>query len=82
LALDDSPLYFTVGNLNFSWNNLRFTSISANGSTTRLNDMNVNIENHITQDVKTLKDLRPLFTKIANPIGASLATKIFGRFFD
>ena len=45
LALDDSPLYFTVGNLNFSWSNLSFTSISANGSTTGSNKMTVNIEN-------------------------------------
>ena len=82
LTLDDSPLYFTVGNLNFSWNNLRFTSISANGSTTSSKDMNVNLENHITQNVKTLKDLRPLFTKIAKPIGTALAAKLFGRFFD
>ena len=43
LALDDSPLYFTVGNLNFSWSNLSFTSISANGSTTGSNKMTVNI---------------------------------------
>ena len=57
LALDDSPLYFTVGNLNFSWSNLSFTSISANGSTTGSNKMTVNIENHISQDLKTLKDL-------------------------
>ena len=82
LALDDSPLYFTVGNLNFSWSNLSFTSISANGSTTGSNEMTVNIDNHISQDLKTLKDLRPLFTKIAKPIGTSLATKLFGRFFD
>ena len=82
LALDDSPLYFTVGNLNFSWSNLSFTSISANGSPTGSNEMTVNIDNHISQDLKTLKDLRPLFTKIAKPIGTSLATKLFGRFFD
>jgi hypothetical protein len=82
LALDDSPLYFTVGNLNFSWSNLSFTSISANGSTTGSNKMTVNIENHISQDLKTLKDLRPLFTKISKPISTSLVTKLFGRFFD
>ena len=82
LALDDSPLYFTVGNLNFSWSNLSFTSISANGSTTGSNKMTVNIENHISQDLKTLKDLRPLFTKISKPIRTSLVTKLFGRFFD
>ena len=82
LALDDSPLYFTVGNLNFSWSNLSFTSISPNGSTTGSNKMTVNIENHISQDLKTLKDLRPLFTKISKPIGTSLVTKLFGRFFD
>ena len=82
LALDDSPLYFTVGNLNFSWSNLSFTSISANGSTTGSNKMTINIENHISQDLKTLKDLRPLFTKISKPISTSLVTKLFGRFFD
>lgn len=82
LALDESPLYFTVGNLNFSWEKLHFTSISPNGSATKSNEVAVNIENHITQNVQTLKDLRPLFIKIASPAGTALATKLFGRFFD
>jgi len=77
LALDDTPLYFTIGTLNFSWTTLRFTSLNATGKPL---EIPVNIENHVTQDVNTLKDLRPLFVKIAIPAGTALAAKLFGQF--
>jgi hypothetical protein len=77
LALDDSPLYFTIDNLNFSWEKLRYTSLNSSG---KPQEIPIHIENHVTQDVNTLKDLRPLFVKIATPAGAALAAKLFGRF--
>ena len=77
LALDDTPLYFTIDNLNFSWEKLRYTSLNGSGQP---QEISVNIENHVTQDVNTLKDLRPLFVKIAAPAGTALAAKLFGQF--
>lgn len=77
LALDDSPLYFTIDNLNFSWEKLRYTSLNSSG---KPQEIPIHIENHVTQDVNMLKDLRPLFVKIATPAGAALAAKLFGRF--
>ena len=77
LALDDSPLYFTIDNLNFSWEKLRYTALNGSGKT---QEIPIHIENHVTQEVNTLKDLRPLFVKIATPAGAALAAKLFGRF--
>ena len=77
MALDDTPLYFTIDNLNFSWEKMRYTSLNGSGQP---QEIPVNIENHVTQDVNTLKDLRPLFVKIATPAGTVLAAKLFGRF--
>ena len=77
MALDDTPLYFIIDNLNFSWEKLRYTSLNGSGQP---QEISVNIENHVTQDVNTLKDLRPLFVKIAAPAGTALAAKLFGQF--
>ena len=79
LALDDTPLYFTIDNLNFSWEKLKHTTLN---SPNKPQEITVNIENNVTQDVNTLRDLRPLFVKISTPAGTAITAKLFGRFFD
>ena len=79
LALDESPLYFTIGNLNFSWERLKFTHLSDAGKS---RDVNINIEGYTVQDVEKLSDLRPLFDRIATKVTWKvLLNKLFGRLF-
>ena len=79
LALDESPLYFTIGNLNFSWERLKFTHLSDAGKS---RDVNINIEGYTVQDVEKLSDLRPLFDRIAAKVTWKvLLNKLFGRLF-
>jgi len=79
LALDESPLYFTIGNLNFSWERLKFTNLADAGKS---RDVNINIEGYTVQDVEKLSDLRPLFDRIAAKVTWKvLLNKLFGRLF-
>ena len=79
LALDESPLYFTIGNLNFSWERLKFTNLADAGKS---RDVNINIEGYTVQDVAKLSDLRPLFDRIATKVTWKvLLNKLFGRLF-
>ena len=50
LALGESPLYFTIGNLNFTWERLNFTNLADAGKSC---DVNINIEGYTVQDGKT-----------------------------
>ena len=77
LALDDTPLYFTIDNLNFSWEKLRYTSLNGSGQP---QEISVNIENHVTQDVNTLKGSPPSVRQNRRPAGTALAAKLFGQF--
>ena len=80
LALGESPLYFTIGNLNFSWERLKFTDLADAGKS---RDVNINIEGYTVQDVDKLSDLRPLFDQIANKVTWKvLLNKLFGRLFS
>ena len=65
LSLGESPLYFTIGNLNFSWERLKFTDLADAGKS---RDVNINIEGYTVQEVEKLSDLRPLFDKVATKI--------------
>ena len=79
LALDESPLYFTIGNLNFSWERLKFTNLADAGKS---RDVNINIDGYTVQDVEKLSDLRPLFDRIATKVTWKvLLNKLFGRLF-
>jgi len=79
LALDESPLYFTIGNLNFTWERLKFTNLADAGKS---RDVNINIEGYTVQDVEKLSDLRPLFDRIATKVTWKvLLKKLFGRLF-
>jgi len=79
-ALAESPLYFTIGNLNFSWKRLKFTHLADAGKS---RDVNINIEGYTVQDVEKLSDLRPLFDKVATKVTWKvLLNKLFGRLFD
>jgi hypothetical protein len=79
LALDESPLYFTIGNLNFTWERLKFTNLADAGKS---RDVNINIEGYTVQDVEKLSDLRPLFDRIATKVTWKvLLNKLFGRLF-
>ena len=80
LALDESPLYFTIGNLNFSWERLKFTNLADAGKS---RDVNINIEGYTVQNVAKLSDLRPLFDRIAtnDTMPKVLLNKLFGRLF-
>ena len=79
LALDESPLYFTIRNLNFSWERLKFTNLADAGKS---RDVNINIEGYTVQDVEKLSDLRPLFDRIAAKVTWKvLLNKLFGRLF-
>ena len=79
-ALGESPLYFTIGNLNFSWKRLKFTHLADAGKS---RDVNINIEGYTVQDVEKLSDLRPLFDKVATKVTWKvLLNKLFGRLFD
>ena len=79
LALDESPLYFTIGNLNFSWERLKFTNLADAGKS---RDVNINIKGYTVQDVEKLSDLRPLFDRIAAKVTWKvLLNKLFGRLF-
>lgn len=78
-ALGESPLYFTIGNLNFSWERLKFTNLADAGQS---RDVNLNIEGYTVQDVEKLSDLRPLFDKVATKVTWKvLLEKLFGRLF-
>ena len=78
-ALGESPLYFTIGNLNFSWKRLKFTHLADAGKS---RDVNINIEGYTVQDVEKLSDLRPLFDKVATKVTWKvLLNKLFGRLF-
>ena len=80
LALGESPLYFTIGNLNFSWERLKFTDLADAGKS---RDVNINIEGYTVQDVEKLSDLRPLFDQIATKVTWKvLLNKLFGRLFS
>ncbi|MEC9080906.1 MAG: hypothetical protein VYE44_03950, partial [Verrucomicrobiota bacterium] len=80
LALDESPLYFTIGNLNFSWERLRFTNLSDAG---KFRAVSLNIEGYTVQDVEKLSHLRPLFDKVAAKVTWKiLLQKLFGRLFN
>jgi len=79
LALGESPLYFTIGNLNFTWERLKFTNLADAGKS---RDVNINIEGYTVQDVEKLSDLRPLFDRIATKVTWKvLLNKLFGRLF-
>jgi len=79
LALGESPLYFTIGNLNFSWERLKSTNLADAGKS---RDVNINIEGYTVQDVEKLSDLRPLFDRIAAKVTWKvLLNKLFGRLF-
>ena len=79
LALGESPLYFTIGNLNFTWERLKFTNLADAGKS---RDVNINIEGYTVQDVEKLSDLRPLFDRIATKVTWKvLVNKLFGRLF-
>jgi len=78
-ALGESPLYFTISNLNFSWERLRFTHLADAGQS---RDVKINIEGYTVQDVQKLSDLRLLFDKVAIKITWKvLLNKLFGRLF-
>ena len=80
LALDESPLYFTIGNLNFSWERLKFTNLSDAG---KFRTVSLNIEGYTVQDVEKLSHLRPLFDKVAAKVTWKvLLQKLFGRLFN
>ena len=80
LALGESPLYFTIGNLNFSWERLKFTHLVDAGKS---RDVNINIEGYTVQEVVKLSDLRPLFDRIATKVTWKvLLNKLFGRLFS
>ena len=80
LALGESPLYFTIGNLNFSWERLKFTHLADAGKS---RDVNINIEGYTVQEVVKLSDLRPLFDRIATKVTWKvLLNKLFGRLFS
>lgn len=79
LALGESPLYFTIRNLNFTWERLKFTNLADAGKS---RDVNINIEGYTVQDVEKLSDLRPLFDRIATKVTWKvLLNKLFGRLF-
>ncbi|MBC8243499.1 MAG: hypothetical protein H8E20_03815 [Verrucomicrobia bacterium] len=79
-ALGESPLYFTIGNLNFSWKRLKFTDL---GDAGKSRDVTINIEGYTVQDVEKLSDLRPLFDKVATKVTWKvLLNKLFGRLFS
>ena len=78
-ALAESPLYFTIGNLNFSWERLKFTHLADAGQS---RDVNLKIEGYTVQEVEKLSDLRPLFDKVATKVTWKvLLDKLFGRLF-
>ena len=78
-ALAESPLYFTISNLNFSWERLKFTHLADAGQS---RDVNLNIEGYTVQEVEKLSDLRPLFDKVATKVTWKvLLDKLFGRLF-
>ena len=78
-ALAESPLYFTIGNLNFSWEQLKFTHLADAGQS---RDVNLEIEGYTVQEVEKLSDLRPLFDKVATKVSWKvLLEKLFGRLF-
>ena len=80
LALDESPLYFTIGNLNFSWERLKFTNLS---DAEKFRAVSLNIEGYTVQDVEKLSHLRPLFDKVAAKVTWKvLLQKLFGRLFN
>ena len=80
LALDESPLYFTIGNLNFSWERLKFTNLS---DAEKFRAVSLNIEGYTVQDVEKLSHLRPLFDKVAAKVTWKvLFQKLFGRLFN
>jgi len=79
LALGESPLYFTIDTLTFSWERLKFTNLADAGKS---RDVNINIEDYTVQDVEKLSDLRPLFDKVATKVTWKvLLNKLFGRLF-
>ena len=80
LALDESPLYFTIGNLNFSWERLKFTNLS---DAEKFRAVSLNIEGYTVQDIEKLSHLRPLFDKVAAKVTWKvLLQKLFGRLFN
>ncbi|HJO08271.1 MAG TPA: hypothetical protein QGH16_00360 [Verrucomicrobiota bacterium] len=79
LALGESPLYFTISTLTFSWERLKFSHLADTGKS---RDVNINIEDYTVQEVEKLSDLRPLFDRIATKVTWKvLLNKLFGRLF-